>query len=667
MSDLKSRERNSHGLSTVTSMKLNYELTKARKRQARLGPTWVKNGNQQQNRLARSQLEHILATNPAAVFLERPVRDGSELSSIYVSRSVSSLLGFEAESFVGESGTRFWESRVHADDLQRYRAEIPVLWKEGHHMFEFRFLHKDGTYRWIREEQRVTRRDAEGKPQEIVGYESDITLQKTVEEELRATRKQIEDVVVSNPAAIYTAKPRPDLSDFDTTYISKSFTSLTGFKPEEFIGHSDEFWMPRVHPDDLHLYYAEIPKLWKNGCHTFEYRFRHKDGTYRWIREVSRVISDDDGNPVEVNGYWVDDTERKQMEQRLQYIVESNPAVLYVGKPLPDLTDFIATHISGNIVSLLGFEAEELTGPMGAAFWETRIPPEDFRKYRAEIPLLWRDGIHAFEYRFLHKDGTYRWIREEERLIRDSDGQLQDVIGYWTDVTKHKLLEEELLKSQRIAAIGEITRMVGHDLRNPLQGIAGATDVLKKHLGNSADEITTEMLDVLEKDVAYSNRIITDLLDYSKTIQIAPMESNLKSMIEQSIQMVPNPNEIEVDNQTDDLRIKVDPQIQRVFVNLIKNAYDAMPNGGRLEIKSKPSNETIEINLCDTGPGIPIEVIQKLWKGPVTTKAKGLGLGLAISKRIVEAHNGSICVERSSECGTLVRVKLPIEPHTGGE
>ena len=256
---------------------------------------------------------------------------------------------------------------------------------------------------------------------------------------------------------------------------------------------------------------------------------------------------------------------------------------------------------------------------------------------------------------------------EEERLIRDSDGQLQDVIGYWTDVTKHKLLEEELLKSQRIAAIGEITRMVGHDLRNPLQGIAGATDVLKKHLGNSADEITTEMLDVLEKDVAYSNRIITDLLDYSKTIQIAPMESNLKSMIEQSIQMVPNPNEIEVDNQTDDLRIKVDPQIQRVFVNLIKNAYDAMPNGGRLEIKSKPSNETIEINLCDTGPGIPIEVIQKLWKGPVTTKAKGLGLGLAISKRIVEAHNGSICVERSSECGTLVRVKLPIEPHTGGE
>jgi len=378
-------------------------------------------------------------------------------------------------------------------------------------------------------------------------------------------------------------------------------------------------------------------------------------------------VSDDDGKPVEVNGYWIDFTERKHMEQRLQYIVESNPAVLYIGKPLPDRSDFTATYISGNIVSLLGFEADELTGSSGAAFWETRIPPEDLRKYKAEIPLLWKDGLHAFEYRFLHKDGVYRWIREEERLIRESDGHLEDVIGYWTDVTEHKLLEEEFLKSQRIAAIGEVTRMVGHDLRNPLQGIAGATGVLKKHLGNSADETTNEMLDVLEKDVAYSNRIITDLLDYSKTIQIVPMESNLKSIIDQSIQMVPNPNGIVVDNQSEDLCIKVDPQIQRVFVNLIKNAYDAMPNGGRLEIKSETSNETIEISLCDTGRGIPLEVIQKLWKGPVTTKAKGLGLGLAISKRIVEAHNGSIWLKKSPEHGTLVRIKLPFESHTGGE
>ena len=643
--------------------------SRAKNRQTKLtihkqGLSRVKNESSQ---LTRGQLEHILSTNPAMIFLETPSSDGSELISTYVSSSVSALLGFESENFIGKPGIKFWESRIHPDDLPRYREEIPMLWRDGHHTFEFRFLHKNGTYVWIREEQRVTRRDPDGTPRRVVGYESDITSQKKVEEELRAARKQIEDAVVSNPAAIYSAKPRPDLSDFDTAYISKSFTSLTGFEPEELVGHSDTFWAPRVHPDDLRRYYSEIPRLWKNGHHSFEYRFRHRNGAYRWIQEVSKVVRDEGGKPVEVNGYWVDITERKQLEQRLQYIVESNPAVLLIGKPFPDLSDFTATYISKNIVSMLGFEADQMTGPVGSAFWVTRIPPEDFRKYRAKIPKLWKDGHQTFEYRFLHKDGTLRWIREEERVIRDSDGQVQDVIGYWTDVTEHKQLEEELLKSQRLAAIGEITRMVGHDLRNPLQGIAGATDVLLKHLGESADETTKEMLDVLEKDVVYSNRIITDLLDYSRTIQITPVESSLKSVISQSLRIVPKPNGIIVDDQTSDLRIKVDPQIQRVFVNLIKNAYDAMPNGGFLIIKSKSSNETVEVTLCDTGEGISSDVIQKLWKGPVTTKAKGLGLGLEISKRIVEAHGGAISLEKCPEHGALARLTLPIEPHSGGE
>ena len=627
-------------------------------------PHQIKKGD---GRLAGSQLEHLLSTNPAVIFLEAPSSDGSELLSSYVSDSISTLLGFDSRLFTGKSGAKFWESRVHPDDLPRYRAEIPTLWRDGHHTFEFRFLHNDGTYRWIREEQRITRRDADSKPREVVGYESDITSQKQVEEELRAARKQIETAIVSNPAAIYSAKPRTDLSDFDTTYISKSFTSLTGFEPEEFVGHSDTFWVPRVHPEDLRRYYNEVPKLWKNGHHSFEYRFRHRNGAYRWIQEVSKVVRDETGKPVEVNGYWVDITERKQLEQRLQYIVESNPAVLLVGKPFPDLSDFSATYISKNIVSMLGFEADQLTGPIGAAFWVTRILPEDFRKYRAKIPQLWKDGHQTFEYRFLHKDGSQRWIREEERVIRDSDGQVQDIIGYWTDVTEHKRLEEELFKSQRLAAIGEITRMVGHDLRNPLQGIAGATDVLLRHLGETADATTREMLDVLEKDVAYSNRIITDLLDYSRVIQITPVESSLKFIINQSLRIVPNPKRIAVDDQTADLRIKTDPQIQRVFVNLIKNAYDAMSNGGLLTISSKSSNGIIEITIHDTGEGISSDVIQKLWKGPVTTKAKGLGLGLAISKRIVEAHGGSIGLEKAPEGGTLARVKLPIDPHTGGE
>jgi len=175
------------------------------------------------------------------------------------------------------------------------------------------------------------------------------------------------------------------------------------------------------------------------------------------------------------------------------------------------------------------------------------------------------------------------------------------------------------------------------------------------------------MLDVLEKDVAYSNKIIIDLLDYSRKLQIAPVETRLKPLLEQSLQITPAPTSVTVQEQAEDLWIMVDPQIQRVFINLIKNAYDAMPDGGQLSISTKTLEKTVQINFTDTGTGIPEEVTEKLWKGPVTTKAKGLGMGLAISKRIVEAHGGSLVLERNLGRGTTVRVNLPINASIGGE
>jgi PAS domain S-box-containing protein len=529
----------------VDNMKRKGELMKVTKKQrqrtsSRIQPSRIKNMGLQ-IRLAREQLEHVVSTNPAAIFLEKPDHDNLELSSAYVSESIVSVLGFEAENFIGESGTKFWESRVQADDLQRYLSEIPMLWKDGHHTFEFRFLHKDGTYRWIREEQKVTQRDVDGNPLEIVGYTSDMTERKRVEEELRVTRKQLEYVVASNPAVVYLAKPLPDFSDYYATYMSKSIASMTGFDPDVLVGSDSE------------------------------------------------------------------------------------------------------------------------------AFWANRVHPEDLVRYRTDTPKLWKTGHQTFEYRFLHKDGTYRWIREEAKVIYDSAGNLMDIIGYWTDITERKRMEEALLRSERLAAVGETAAMVAHDLRNPLQGITGATDVLKKHLGNTADETTRKMLDVFDKNVAYSNKIITDLLDYSRSIRILPVETNLKSMIERSIQMVLKPNTVTVEDQTEDLRILLDPQIQRVFVNLIENAYDAMPNGGRLKISSKNLNGTVEVSFSDTGEGVAEEVMEKLWRGPITTKAKGLGLGLAISKRIIEAHDGTIRLERNLQKGTLIRVALPMQPRFGGE
>ena len=185
-----------------------------------------------------------------------------------------------------------------------------------------------------------------------------------------------------------------------------------------------------------------------------------------------------------LRGIAIDITDRKRAEEelraakeRLEYVVTSNPAVIFTGKPRPDLSNFDATYMSKNVVSLLGFEPENYI-----EIWNDRVHPEDLRRYLAEVPLLWKDGQHTFEYRFLHKDGAYRWIREEAKVIRDAAGKPVEVMGYWTDVTERKRMEAQLAESQRLAAIGETAAMVGHDLRNPLQGIVSTVYLAKRKL-----------------------------------------------------------------------------------------------------------------------------------------------------------------------------------------
>ena len=165
-------------------------------------------------------------------------------------------------------------------------------------------------------------------------------------------------MVTSNPAAIYTARPRPDLSDFDTTYMSKSVVSLTGFEPEDFIGHT-KVWYDRVHPDDLRRSFAELALLWEDGQHAFEYRFLHKDGSWRWIREEDKVIPDSKGKPFEVIGYYIDLTERKQAEEarsRLASIVESSDDAI-VGYTL----EGVITSWNRAAERTYGYSADEVT------------------------------------------------------------------------------------------------------------------------------------------------------------------------------------------------------------------------------------------------------------------------------------------------------------------
>jgi len=281
---------------------------------------------------------------------------------------------------------------------------------------------------------------------------------------------------------------------------------------------------------------------------------------------------------------------------------------------------------------------------------------ERFRK------ALETGSSRALEYALLTKDGREFPAEFSAAIVRDSEGNPIALVGISRDLTEHYQYEDRLRNAERMAAIGETAAMVGHDLRNPLQGISGAVYVLKQMLGSTAEAQATEMLGLIERAVEYADKIVKELLDYSREIRLELTETNAKEVVHAAIQQVKIPANVKIRNlaqQTPSLLVDAG-KTERVFVNLIGNAVDAMPAGGVLSITSTESNEILEIRFADTGEGIPDNVMRDLWKPLKTTKSKGVGLGLAICKRIVEAHGGQVEVESTPGKGTTFTIRLPL-------
>jgi signal transduction histidine kinase len=168
----------------------------------------------------------------------------------------------------------------------------------------------------------------------------------------------------------------------------------------------------------------------------------------------------------------------------------------------------------------------------------------------------------------------------------------------------------------------------------------------------------------------YSNKIINDLLDYSREIKLDLTECNPKSIVREALSLVEIPKNVQVIDLTENKpKIRVDVgKMKRAFVNIIKNAIEAMPKGGTLTIKSKKLNSNLEFGFSDTGVGMSKKTIGKLWTPLFTTKAKGMGFGLAICKRVVKAHGGSISVKSAHGKGATFTVTIPTKPKIeGGE
>lgn len=281
-----------------------------------------------------------------------------------------------------------------------------------------------------------------------------------------------------------------------------------------------------------------------------------------------------------------------------------------------------------------------------------------------EVALLSRiSKLNNIVTKITKSEDINQRVNLENKRFRSSNDELNLLsksINHMLD--KIQEITASLNKSQRFAAIGELSVMIAHDLRNPLQGISVAADFLTLK-ETSSPEKRTRMVNLIKQDVVYCEKIVNDLLGYSREIKIMPSKTDVSSLLSMSLSHIKVPENVQINDATHaEPKIEVDlEKMRRVFDNIVKNAIDAMPNGGSLTANSEVSGDKMRISFADTGKGIAKDDLKKLFVPLFTTKAKGMGFGLAICKRMIEAHQGTISVESIFGEGTTFTIEVPLK------
>jgi len=223
--------------------------------------------------------------------------------------------------------------------------------------------------------------------------------------------------------------------------------------------------------------------------------------------------------------------------------------------------------------------------------------------------------------------------------------------------------QEQLVRQEKLAVLGQLAGGVGHELRNPLGVIKNLVYFLNMALETQDPELK-KTLKMLEKEVATAERIINSLLDFARAKPPLRRKVDIRQILPRVLSRISIPKNIKVEYPVKESlpRVQADPdQLDQVFGNIILNAFQAMPQGGQLMIKAETQEPGwVAVSFADTGVGIPGENIEKIFEPLFTSKAKGIGLGMAISKSFVEGHGGIINVHSQIGKGSTFTVKLPV-------
>ena len=557
-----------------------------------------------------------------------------------------------------------WLALVHPEDraMMLDHFQNDVLGKRQPFDKEYRIVRKrDGAERWVHGRGRLEF-DAQGQPARMIGTILDITERKRIEEALRKSEALYHDLVLTSQDLIWQCD-----AEGRYTYLNPAWEQVFGYKTEEMLGKRfSDFQTADMAARDQTEFARLLQGNTVKGLETIH--IGKSGGEIHLVFNAKRMV-DDAGRIVGTHGTAYDITERKRAEQALR---ESEERYRRITEGLTDYQYRVQVEQGRAVATVHGHGCETVTGYSAEDFatdpylWFTMIAPED-----REAATIRTKGILAgqelppFEYRIFRKDGVLRWVSETNILNLDASGKLLSYDGVVKDITERKRLEAQLHQSQKMESLGLLAGGVAHDMNNVLGAILGLASV---HLEiQPPDSPAHRAFATIEKACTRGGNLIQRLLGFARQGLAEEKDLDLNALVRDEVRLLERTTlarvRLVMELAADLPLIRGDASaLSHVLMNLCVNAVDAMADNGTLTLRTRQATpEWIEVQVQDTGCGMPKEVLEKAMDPFFTTKehGKGTGLGLSIAFNTVVAHRGQMEIHSEPGQGTQVLLRFP--------
>jgi PAS domain S-box-containing protein len=534
--------------------------------------------------------------------------------------------------------------------------------------YEYRLLFPDDRVKHVHVLAR--RLETDSDELEFAGAVIDITETKRTEEKIRLSERELRTIIEIMPAYMGTSLPN-GTADF----LSQSWLDYSGQTREEAMGWG---WAGAVHPDDLDRVLAN----WKAGLTSGkpveqEFRCRRADGIYHWFLNRNLPLRDDKGTIVKWYGILFDVNSLKETESALQArehelvgIIETIPSMLWSLLPTGE-----PSHLSKRFLEYFGAPFEEFVN----RGWMSVIHPDD----REELAKVFFHAIETGDsftsiHRTRRADGKYRWHHVMGEPLRDPHGKILQWYGLSIDIDERKRAEDHLRDTRtklstasKIATVAELAASIAHELNQPLMAVLGNAQAAKRWLAANPPELaeTNASIELILRDIRAADETMQRIRALFKSEPYEKRDESVPNIIRESLRFIredPNKRDVQIDWAIEGSLppICVDRiQTQQVFINLISNAIEATDgsaNTARILLRAFATQEhEVIVQVIDNGTGL--EDTEKIFDAFITTKEKGMGIGLAVSRSIVEAHGGRLWAANNPDCnGATFNVALPM-------